>query len=242
MSFLDYSSAASGMTYRNDNNPNGVTIDGVPDTVTAGTLTWESVDGAQGGLTSVHTWDTNVEASKFTSFYRDVASPPAGQTPCQGDSSFYGASGPYVNGSIGETNERAGSSPPPSRLTATRTLFFDAPGAADGARRQQQVASPLATKVAVEKARSIKLGLRLKYRRAACGRRTAVVTVAGTGLGQIRRVGLVVGKRKLATDRKRPFRLKVTSQRLRGHRRIALVVRLRSGKRVTLRASVRALC
>jgi hypothetical protein len=242
MSFLDYSSAATGMTYRNNNNANGVTIDGVPDTVTAGKLTWESVDGAQGGLTSVHTWDTNVEASKFTSFYRDVASPPAGQTPCQGDSSFYGASGPYLNGAIGETNERANSSSPPSRLTATRTLFFDAPGAADGARRQRQVASPLTAKAAIEKARPIALGLRLRYRRAACGRSAAFVTVAGTGLRRIRRVGLVVGKRMLATDRKRPFRLKVTKERLRGHRRIKLAVRLRSGKRVTLRASVRALC
>ena len=33
---LDYSPAASGMVYRNDANPAGVTIDGVPDTVTPG--------------------------------------------------------------------------------------------------------------------------------------------------------------------------------------------------------------
>jgi hypothetical protein len=104
------------------------------------------------------------------------------------------------------------------------------------------VASPLAAKAAVVKACSVALGLRLKSRHAACGRRVALVTVAGTGLGQIRRVGLVVGKRTLATDRKRPFRLKVTKERLNGHRRIALVVKLGGGKRVTLKASVRALC
>ena len=36
MSFLDYSAAATGMTYRNNNNPAGVTIDGVADSVAAG--------------------------------------------------------------------------------------------------------------------------------------------------------------------------------------------------------------
>ncbi len=45
MSFMDYSAAASGMTYRNNNNLAGVTINGVADSVTPGALTWESVDG-----------------------------------------------------------------------------------------------------------------------------------------------------------------------------------------------------
>ena len=66
MSFLDFSAAASGMTYRNNNNLAGVTIDGVADTVAAGPLTWESVDGGQGAVTSVHTQSTTVAASKST--------------------------------------------------------------------------------------------------------------------------------------------------------------------------------
>jgi hypothetical protein len=249
MSFLDYSSAAAGMTYRNNNNLGGVTVDGSPDTVNAGTLTWESVDGAQGALTTVHTWDTNVAASKFTSFYRDLASPPAGQTPCQGDSGFYGASGPYINGSIDETNERAGLSPPPTHLTATNTFFFDAPGGANGALRRRQVTTPLtATARAVGSVAGpkVRLRLRVRYRRGGkdCRRRVAYVTVAGTGLGQVRRAGLVMRKRTLATDRRRPFRLKVTARRLHGHHsgRIKIRVRLRSGKVVTLRAKVRGLC
>ena len=147
MSFLDYSAAATGMTYRNNNNPAGVTIDGVADSVAAGPLTWESVDGAQGALTSIHTWSTTVAASKFTSFYRDLASPPAGQAPCQGDGGFYGASGPYVNGSINSTDEPANGSAPADRLTSTRTLFFDAPGTANGALRRQQVSARLTTNV-----------------------------------------------------------------------------------------------
>ena len=247
MSFLDYSSAATGMTYRNNNNTGGVTIDGSPDTVNAGTLTWESVDGAQGALTSVHTWDTNVAMSKFTSFYRDLASPPAGQTPCQGDSGFYGASGPYINGSIDSTNEPSNGSAPPAHLTATNTMFFDAPGGANGALRSRQIASPLrATARAVSSVSKVRLRLRVRYHRGGkdCRRRAAYVTIAGTGLGQVRRAGLVVRKRTLATDRRRPFRLRVTSERLHGHHRgrIKVRVRLRGGKVVTLRAKVRGLC
>ena len=243
MSFFDYSSAASGMTYRNNNNPGGVMIDGSPDTVAAGTLTWESVNGSQGGLTSVHTWDTDLDASTITSVYRDLASPPAGQGPCEGDAGFYGASGPYVNGSIGDTNEPASGSAPVDRLTSRRTMFFDPPNGADGALRRGQVESPLRTAIAAGSPKSrVKLKLRLRYWHRACGRTAAFVTVAGTGLGQVARVGLKVRKRTLATDRKRPFRLKLTERRLGGRHRVRLAVTLRGGKHLTLKASVHGLC
>ena len=51
--FFDYCPAAIGMTYRNNLNTGGVTIDGTPDTPPAGALTWETVDGPQGGLSIV---------------------------------------------------------------------------------------------------------------------------------------------------------------------------------------------
>jgi hypothetical protein len=264
MSFLDYSAAAAGMTYRNNNNLAGVTVDGTADSVAAGPLTWESVDGAQGTLTSVHTWSTTVAASKFTSFYRDLASPPAGQTPCQGDSGFYGASGPYVNGSIGSTDEPSNGAAPADRLTATRTLFFDAPGAANGALRRQQVASRLTTNVDPAPATSpptggnpavqppatvdrpaVKLSLRVRYHRAhGCARHTAVLTLAGTGLDRVLRARLAFRSRRLATDRTRPFRLTVTKKRLRGRRRglVSVGVRLRGGRLVTVKRRVRGLC
>ena len=213
---------------------------------------WETVDGAQGGLTSVHTWDTDVAASKFSSFYRDLASPPAGQTPCQGDSGFYGASGPYVNGSIAATDEPANGTAPAARLTSTRTMFFEAPGAANGALRSQQVGSPLSTAVRSSTGaanggkQAVKLRLRVRYRhgRAGCKRSAAFVTVAGTGLRQVRRAGLKVRSKTVATDRARPFRLKLTRKRLGGHGRakVKITVRLRSGKRLTLRTTVRGLC
>ena len=269
MSFLDYSAAATGMTYRNNNNTVGVTVNGVADSVAAGPLTWESVDGVQGALTSVHTWSTTLAAGKFTSFYRDLSSPPAGQTPCQGDSGFYGASGPYVNGSIGSTDEPSNGGAPADRLTSTRTMFFDAPGAANGALRRQQVAARLTTNVdpapvtpppgggdppagtppastpPASKPAAVKLSLRIRYRRArGCPRRAAVLTLAGTGLDRVLRARLAFRSRKLATDRGRPFRLTVTKKRLRGRRRglVTVGVRLRGGRLVIVKQRVRGLC
>lgn len=137
MSFLDYSAAAIGMTYANNLNPGGVTIDGVPDSPTPGPLTWETVDGPQGALTSVSQLDTNVPAASITSYYRDETSP--GVAPCQGDGSYYGASGLWINGAIGLTDFKA----PPVHLTATRTMYFDAPGQGDGPARRAQATSPL---------------------------------------------------------------------------------------------------
>jgi hypothetical protein len=267
MSFLDYSAAASGMTYRNNNNPAGVTIDGTADTVAAGPLTWESVDGSQGAVTSVHTWSTTVSPSKFTSFYRDSASPPAGQAPCQGDSGYYGASGPYVNGSIASTDEPASGAAPADRLTATRTLFFGSPGASAGAVRRQQVVAPLTTNAVPPKPGpfppicscvpgprppdpkpkpkpKVKLRLKLRYARIGGCRRAAVLTVAGTGLGRVARAGLRHGSRRLRTDRTRPFRVKITKRLLRGRKQALLRVgvRLEGGRLVKLRARVRGLC
>jgi len=139
LSFVDYSAAASGMKYRNNNNPSGVTIDGVPEDPVAGNLTWDSVDGAQGALTNVYTVQTTVAASKFTSFYRDTTSPPS--APCQGDGAFYGASGPYINGAINDSDEVTGGT---ERLNLTRNLYFGAPGASDGPGGVARVGAPLA--------------------------------------------------------------------------------------------------
>ena len=139
LSFVDYSAAATGMTYRNNNNPTGVRIDGVPEDPVAGNLTWDSVDGAQGALTNVYTVQTTVAASKFTSFYRDTTSPP--YATCQGDAAFYGASGPWINGAINDSDEVTGGT---ERLNLTRNLYFGAPGSSDGPGGVARVAAPLA--------------------------------------------------------------------------------------------------
>jgi hypothetical protein len=136
LDYLDYSSAASGMTYRSNPAPGGVTIDGVPDSPAAGQLAWETVDGSQGGLSMAHSVDTDIPAFASTSYYLDDSTPPEAQ--CTGDLQAIGASGPWINGAIPNTDPR---SSPSNRLLATRTIYFEPPGKADGPARSAQAAS-----------------------------------------------------------------------------------------------------
>ncbi len=137
LDYFDYSSAASGMTYRNNAAPGGVTIDGVPDSPAAGPLAWETVDGPQGGLSMAQSLDTDIPSFASTSYYLDDSTPS--ETQCTGDSQSIGASGPWVNQAIPNTDPR---NSPFSRLTATRTIYFEPPGKADGPARSAQAASP----------------------------------------------------------------------------------------------------
>lgn len=60
------------MTYRNDLNQGGVTIDGRQDAVKLGDLAWEQVTGAQGTFTIVHDFRATQEGLRPTSFYDDA--------------------------------------------------------------------------------------------------------------------------------------------------------------------------
>jgi hypothetical protein len=139
--FFDYSSAASGMTYRNNLNTGGVTIDGVPDSVTNGTLNWESVDGPQGGLAMVHTLVTDITGLNNTSYYLDDSTPAATgpERQCTGDAQAFGESGPWLNSGLPNTDPGLGTF---NSLTSTRTIYFEEPGKTNGAARASQVASP----------------------------------------------------------------------------------------------------
>jgi hypothetical protein len=146
LDFFDYSPAASGMTYESSADQRGATIDGVPDAVTPGKITWETVDGSQGGLSIAHSIQTDVPGLGWTSYYLDKQNPAGGvETQCTGDSSAYGSSGPWINQNIPNTDPR---NPPFNNLTASRTLFFEGPGYADGPKQSAQVASPLQVSVA----------------------------------------------------------------------------------------------
>jgi hypothetical protein len=138
--FFDYSAAAVGMTYRNSANTGGVTIDGVPDTVTAGELGWESVDGPQGGLSMVHSLTTDIAGLAVSSFYFDDSTPGGGaETQCTGDAQAIGQSGPWVR-----TNPLPNTDPRTAgfkSLRSTRTIYFEEPGKADGAARAAQAGS-----------------------------------------------------------------------------------------------------
>jgi hypothetical protein len=140
LDYFDYSAAASGMTYRNDNAPAGVTIDGVPETPAAGPVEWETVDGPQGGLSMVHSFDTDVPGfTGGTSYYLDDSTPGGGvETQCTGDSASYGASGPWAGGTMPNTDPRT---TPFNRFATTRVVYYEAPGKADGPARSAQAAS-----------------------------------------------------------------------------------------------------
>ncbi|HEU0025135.1 MAG TPA: hypothetical protein VFQ12_10905 [Thermoleophilaceae bacterium] len=141
LDYFDYSPAASGMTYRNSSNTGGVTINGVPDTVAAGQLAWESVDGGQGGLSIVHTTSTDIAGFTSSSYYFDDSTPGGGaETQCTGDSAAFGNSGPWITQSIPNTDPRTS---PFNRLLATRTLYLEKPGETDGAARSDSLARPI---------------------------------------------------------------------------------------------------
>jgi hypothetical protein len=138
--FFDYSAAASGMTYRNNQNTGGVTIDGTPDTPATGQLSWESVDGSQGGLSMVHTLNTDAAGLNNTSHYLDDSTPGTGaETQCTGDAQAIGESGPWLNSNLPNTDPRT---TPFNSLASTRTIYFEAPGKANGAARAAEVGSP----------------------------------------------------------------------------------------------------
>ncbi len=123
MDFFDYSPAASGMTYYNDLNTGGVTIDGTPETPAAGPIAWEMVTGAQGSLVLSGSISTNVPSFNYTSYYLDDTTPPV--TQCTGDAFAYGSSGVYVNMSIPSTDPGIGGT---NYLNTVRTIYYEAPG------------------------------------------------------------------------------------------------------------------
>lgn len=139
MDFFDYSPASAGMTYRNALNPLGVTIDGIPDNITAGPTPFEQVSGPQGGMSIVSGIDTDM-AITLSSYYLDDSSPSV--TQCTGDSASYGSSGSYVTAGIANTDPRLAD---PHHLSTDRILFFEPPSiAADQAqKRAGQIAYPL---------------------------------------------------------------------------------------------------
>lgn len=140
MDFFDYSTAASGMTYANDLNLPGVTVDGSPDSPAAGQIRWEMVTGAQGSLVMSGQFTTNIAGFSYTSYYEDNNVNPT--TQCTGDASAYGSSGMYVNQSIPCTDPGLACT---ANLSTVRTMYFEPPGrtAADAQALADHAGAPL---------------------------------------------------------------------------------------------------
>ena len=106
------------MTYSNNLNPGGVTIDGKPDDIKAGPLTWEIVCGKQGSMVMVHHLVSSVGVG-LTSYYHDDKATKIPQV--SGDGHAYASSGPWITGPIRNTDPRIRGA---ARLTGTKTYFY----------------------------------------------------------------------------------------------------------------------
>lgn len=142
---FDYTAAAAGGTYRNDANPAGATIDGVPDALVPSAITWESVTGPFGTIAQVHRFETDVPAFAWTSYHQDDATPQP--RPCTGDAFAWANSGPRVADRIPNTDPAAGEA---ARLEVVRTLVYAGPDrpAAFGAQVAAELNAPLQVDVA----------------------------------------------------------------------------------------------
>ena len=124
MDFWDHTPAATGMTYANSLLPGGVTVDGVPDAVPSGTVTWERLHGSQGGIVHVHDLQTDISGLTVGSWYADDTTPAT--TQCTGDAFEYGAAGVFIQSTIPNTDPTQS---PSSTFVGTRTTTYGADGA-----------------------------------------------------------------------------------------------------------------
>jgi hypothetical protein len=159
--YMDYSTNALGMTYRDSVHPTGVPIDGVPDpsiaVIPATGLqpmnTWQQTTGPQGSLSTITRVDTNMPGFTPGSFYRDQGSGPFDFTQCAGyaDAFSYGSSGTEFKSQGKNTDPSLDGNYayPHYDLTAARSIFYGAPfvdataAANSAAQRSDQVDSPL---------------------------------------------------------------------------------------------------
>jgi hypothetical protein len=101
-SSFDLSRDAFGMTFRSPQATGGLAIDGVPETLAAGTPSWSTITGPQGGLGISTSFDTSLTGLTPRSTYEDDETPAA--TPCTGDGQAIGDSGAMFSQAIACTD------------------------------------------------------------------------------------------------------------------------------------------
>lgn len=123
MDLYDYTPAAAGMTYYNDQNTGGLLIDGNPDSPNASQFVWEMVTGAQGSVVISHARDTDISPVQYFCYYSDDTTPT--YTQCTGDAYEYGTSGVWITSLIPNTDPLMGT--PCYRLAAIRIVYYEGP-------------------------------------------------------------------------------------------------------------------
>jgi hypothetical protein len=156
--WTDYSAEAVGMTYRNQENPAGVAVDGTPDVLEqpetsdfdSGKVFWEQLSGPQGSVSTIASVETTIPSPSFGSYYLDDANLPlnGNRRQCAGDGVSYGASGFGILGPVTpNTDPRLHVDPltEVNALTLDRVRYFGSPqaGAADAAEYAERVRVPL---------------------------------------------------------------------------------------------------
>jgi hypothetical protein len=144
MDLYDYTPAASGMVYSNSLNLGGVTVDGQPDVVATGALTWEMITGSQGTLIFSHSIVTDLNPLNVTSYYSDDSTPSV--TQCTGDAFEYATSGIWIDQAIPNTDPRNGAY---NVLSSRRVVYYETPNqpVAVAQLRRSQAETPLAVTV-----------------------------------------------------------------------------------------------
>ena len=137
MDVFDYSPQAIGMTYTNDLNPGGLTIDGVADDANEdGLHQWEFVTGPQGSLVMTGTFVSSLELQGARFFWADDTQASFDQCSTSTiidapDDSALGTSGVWLEGALPNTDPKNGVS---DHILATRTIYYREPGLSlDGA-------------------------------------------------------------------------------------------------------------
>ena len=141
MDFYDYSPDASGMSYYNDLNIDGVLVDGMPmEVVSPGALVWEMITGPQGTLIYSHVVEVDIPNFYYTSYYLDNMDTFV--TQCTGDDWAYGSSGIWIDQLIPNTDPLLGAH---YNFSALRSTFVQGPdqNVTLAQQRYDQVVQPL---------------------------------------------------------------------------------------------------
>lgn len=133
---FDYSPSASGMTYTNSLNPNGVIVDGTGNTDGLnlnGEPEWEQLSGQPGTLCILHRKTSNLnsqptDGTTFRAYYNDNSTAPASN--CTGDGQAWGTGGwgAVFAGTPNPTTDPLENVPHQRYLSTKRILYVGASG------------------------------------------------------------------------------------------------------------------
>lgn len=120
---MDHTRSAIGMKYKNNNNPDWIIFDGVPEAINKGRIHWELLTGEQGTWISFSSISHNFNITDVSeTYYEDNLTPIDIQ--CTGDNEAIGSVGHLIPIRIPLTDPRGNTS---NRLSLTRVNYYQAP-------------------------------------------------------------------------------------------------------------------